>query len=218
MASTKSKSLQNLEERMKNMDTESLRYHILESAKNFKTSWVELGRALYTVWKDKMYKEWGYSSLDAFTAKEMGIKKQTAMKLLRSYYFLEKEEPRYLKPDFLQAQEASKVPSYESIDLLRMAKNKKILDQDDYANIKKEIFDDGFDTMQVRRDLTSLIRQRQELDPEEAHQKRKMATVKRLLTTLKSLKKEAELLKLLPAGLIKETASLISHIESEVSV
>ena len=100
----------------------------------------------------------------------------------------------------------------------RDAKNKKILDQDDYANIKKEIFDDGFDTMQVRRDLTSLIRQRQELDPEEAHQKRKMATVKRLLTTLKSLKKEAELLKLLPAGLIKETASLISHIESEVSV
>jgi DNA-directed RNA polymerase beta subunit len=213
----KTKSIDRLEEKMKEVDSDSLRYHILDNAKNFKTSWVELGRALYSVQKDKMYKEWGYSTFDIYTAKEIGIKKQTALKLLRSYYFLEKEEPQYLRKDFLEVTDAAKVPSYESVDILRQAKNKKMLDKEDYESIKKEIFEDGFDANKVRRDLTALIRERKEVDPQEALENRKLATVRRLLGTLKSLKKEAELLKLLPAQIIKETAELILRIEEEIS-
>jgi len=62
--------------------------------------------------------------------------------------------------------------------------------------------------------LTSLIRQREELEPEEAYQKRRFATVKRFLNTLKSLKKEIEVSKILPAAIIKEVAALISKLES----
>ena len=199
------------------MDADSFRYHVLESAKNFKTSWVDLGQALYAVWKDKLYKEWGYATLDTFTIKEIGIRKQTAMKLLKSYYFLEKEEPQYLKEDFVQAQDTAMIPGYETIDVLRMAKNKKMLDGQDYASLKKEIFEKGKDAREVKRDLTSLIRQRQELDPEEAYQKRRLATAKRFLSTLKSLKQELEISKLLPTPLIKEAASLISKLEAELS-
>jgi len=212
----KTKSIDRLEDKMKGLDSESLRYHILNNAKNFKTSWVELGRALYSVYKDKMYKEWGFSTFDIYTAKEIGIRKQTALKLLRSYMFLEKEEPLYLSKNFLEETDAAKVPSYESVDVLRQAKNKKSLDKDDYEHIKKEIFEDGFDANKVRRDLSALIRERKELDPQEAEEQRKMATVRRLVSTLKSLKKEAELLKLLPAPIIRETAELIRRIEEEV--
>jgi len=217
MEKYKSKSLKNIEEMMQNTDLDPLRYRVLEGAKNFKTSWIELGQALYSVWKDKLYREWGFTTFEAYTAKETGIRKQTAMKLLRSYYFLEKEEPWYLKQDFINSKDAAKVPSYESIDILRMARNKKALDESDYENIKKEIFDDGLDARQVRRGLTSLIRQRQELAPEEAQRKRKEATIKRLIGTLKSLMKEAEILKLLPAPLVKETAELIKRLEEHVS-
>ncbi|MDD5595453.1 MAG: hypothetical protein PHY94_04300, partial [Candidatus Omnitrophica bacterium] len=98
----KSKSLENIEEKMGQLDENSFRYHVLENAKGFKSSWIELGRSLYTVLKDKLYKEWGYGSFDIYTVKEIGIRKQTAMKLLRSYYFLEKEEPAYLKSDYMQ--------------------------------------------------------------------------------------------------------------------
>ena len=217
MDQTKTKSLRNIEEKMEGVDVDSLRYHILENAKNFKTSWIELGRSLYTVWKDKLYKDWGYGSIDIYTAKEIGIKKQTAMKLLRSYYFLEKEEPAYLKKEFVDTAEATQVPSYEAIDVLRMAKSKKGLDEEDYASIKKEIFEKGRDAREVKRDLSSLIRERQELDPEEAYQKKRSAAVKRLIGTLKALKQEVELQKLLPAALIKETASLIKKLEEELS-
>jgi hypothetical protein len=213
----KTKSLKGIEERMENLDKNSLRYQILESAKNFKTSWIDLGRALYCVWKDKMYKEWGFGTFESYTAKEIGIRKQTAMKLLRSYYFLEKEEPIYLKNDYVESSKAAVIPSYESVDLLRLAKNKKTLDRQDYANLKKEIFENGKDYRQLRHELTAMIRQREELEPEEAQQKRKLANVKRLLSALKTLKQEAEILKLLPASLIKETASLINKLEAEIS-
>ncbi len=218
MEPPKSKSLRSIEQKMQDLDENSLRYHILESAKNFKTSWVQLGQVLYVAWKDKLYKEWGYAQFDIYTAKEIGIKKQTAMKLLKSYYFLEKEEPAYLAKDYAQSADASTVPSLEAIDVLRMAKNKKELEARDYAHLKNEIFEKGKDAPELKRDLTALMRQRQELAPEEAWEKRRLSTVKRLLSTLKSLKKEAETLKLLSSPILKEASELIKHIEAEIHV
>jgi hypothetical protein len=212
----KPKSLQNIEEKMSGLDAGSLRYHVLESAKNFKISWVELGRSLYSVWKDKLYKDWGFSTFDAYTAKEIGIKKPTAMKLLRSYYFLEKEEPVYLKNDYVESADAAKVPSYEAVDLLRKVKDKKTLDAEDYSKLKKDIFEGGKDAQQIKRDLTSLIRQREELEPEEAYRKKRVATLRRFIGSLKALKQEAEISKLLPAPLIKEAQELIKKIEEQI--
>lgn len=213
----KTKSVKNIEEKMKGLDENSLRFHILESAKNFKTSWVELGRALYSIWKDKLYKEWGYANFDTYASREIGIRKQTAMKLLRSYYFLEREEPEYLKENYVESASVAKLPGYESIDVLRLAKNKKNLDNQDYVQLKKEIFEKGKDAREIRRDLTTLMKQREELEPEEAWQKKKLSTVKRFLTALKSLKNEIEIAKLLPSSLIKEVAGLISKLEAEIS-
>jgi hypothetical protein len=198
------------------MDRDSLRYRILESAKLFKTSWINLGQALYSVWKDKLYKEWGYNSIESYTAREIGIRKQTAMKLLRSYYFLEKEEPGYLKEDYTESAEAGSLPTYESVDVLRMAKNKKILDEEDYASLKKAIFEKGRDARDARRDLTAMIRERQKLKPQEAWQKKKIATVKRFIGILKSLEREIETLKLLPQPLLRETVSLINKLEAQI--
>lgn len=209
--------MKNIEEKMQGLDQEGLRYHILESAKNFKTSWVELGRSLYSAWKDKLYKEWGYNTFDNYVKSEIGIRKQTALKLLRSYYFLEKEEPGYLRQDYAESNEASQIPGYEAIDVLRLAKNKKEIEPGDYAHLKKEIFRNGKDSTQLKKDLTQLIRQRQELDPQEAYQKRRLTTVRRFLGTLKSLQREAELSKLLPAPTIKEISLLVAKLENELS-
>jgi hypothetical protein len=216
MDAAKTKSVQRLEEKMESLDAGSLRYHILESAKSFKTSWIELGRSLYSVMKDKLYKEWGYSTFEIYIAKEIGIRAQTAMKLLRSYYFLEKEEPAYLQQEFSESTAAAKIPSYEAVDVLRQAKNKKELNKEDYANVRKEIFEKGRDAREVKKDLTALIRERKEDSPEEAYEKRRYSTVKRFLGVLKSLKQEMESGKLLPAPLIKEASQLIKKMEEEI--
>lgn len=217
MDEQKTKSLRNIEEKMENLDSGSLRYHILESARNFKSSWIELGRSLYSAWKDKMYKEWGYVNFDVYVSREIGIRKQTAMKLLKSYYFLEKEEPQYLRKDYAQDSHAANIPSYESVDILRQAKNKKVLDEDDYRNLKKEIFEKGRDAQELKKNLGVIIRQRQEMDPEEAQEKKRLALARRILGQLRMLKQEAEVLKMLPMPLIKELDALIKKIDAEAA-
>jgi len=218
MGNPKPGSIRRIEEKMAGLEDDSFRKHVLASAKDFKTSWIELGRALYTVWKDKLYKEWGYSNFQSYTAGEIGIRKQTAMKLVKSYYFLEKEEPQYLAKEYLAQIQTQLVPSHENVDLLRLAKNKKELEEEDYLRVKEDIFQKGKDSRQVKRDLTALIRQREELDPQQAWQKRKTASIKRMLSLLKSLKQDIETSKLLPVSILKDTEGLIKRLEAEIKI
>lgn len=217
MHTYKTKSLENIEQRIKDIDENSFRYQVLKCAKDFKTSWIKLGRALYSVWKDKLYKEWGYNTFEAYIAKEIGIRKQTAMKLLRSYWFLEKEEPQYLKNEYVENVDASRLPNYESVYVLRQAKTKSELDENDYTRLKKEVFEKGRDAHDIKKDLTALIRQRRELEPQEAWKEKRLTTVKRFITTLKSLKYEIETSKLLPTSLIKEAGELIKKLEAGIN-
>ena len=76
---------------MGELDPQSFRYSVLEAARGFKSSWIDLGQLLYSVSKDKKYKDWGFLTFEAYCEKEVGIKQATAMKMLKSYYFLEKE-------------------------------------------------------------------------------------------------------------------------------
>ncbi len=212
----KTKSLERIEEKMGSVEEDSIRFRALRGAKNFKSSWIELGQALYSVWKDKAYKEWGYITFDAYTQKEIGIKKSTAMKLLKSYYFLEKEEPAYLDKEYSLTKSPATVPNYESVNLLRLAKDKNALDKDDYQRFKKDVLETGKDSGQVKRDITALMRQREELTPDQARQRHKMSVVKRIISTLKSLKTDAESRKFLPANLVKELAVLVGKLEKEI--
>ncbi|MGD8327747.1 MAG: hypothetical protein PVF65_12615, partial [Sphingomonadales bacterium] len=180
------------------------------------TSWTELGQALYSVWKDKLYAKWGYMTFDAYTAKEIGIRKQTALKLLKSYYFLEREKAPYLQQDYVESAKAAVVPGYESIDVLRKAKMD--LDAGDYERLRKDVFEKGKDAQEVKKDLTALLKQRDELEPEEARRKKKITAVRRLLGTLKSLQKDVELLKLLPAKDIADVRRLVEKLENELGV
>ncbi|MFA6356561.1 MAG: hypothetical protein WCY23_05575 [Candidatus Omnitrophota bacterium] len=213
----KTKAIQNIEKKMEGLDESSLRYRVLQNVMQFKTSWIELGQSLYSVWKDKLYRDWGYLTFEAYTAKEIGVRKDTAMKLLRSYSFLEKEEPQYLKKDNEDPSDAASIPGYEAVNLLRMAKNKKEIDEDGYESLKKNVFEKGKDFREVKKDLTALIRQREDLDPQEARNRRKSSAIRRVVSTLKGLKNDIEMAKLLPASTIKDIKDLIDKLESEIS-
>ena len=216
MDTLKTKAVGRIEEAMRGVEDGSLRHRILKSAKEFKVSWVELGRALYTAWKDKLFKSWGYTTFDAYTAGEIGIRKATALKLLKSYYFLEKERSPYLDEEYLDSSEAVRVPPVESIDLLRRAKEGKKIDEEDYAALRSSVFEKGHDPGDVKRELTRMITQRRELDPDEAFATRQRAALKRLLGTLRSLAREAEVSTLLSAALLREIAGLVQRLEAEL--
>lgn len=212
----KTKTITNIENKMEELDPASLRYLALRNAKGFKTSWIELGQVLYKVWKDKVYKEWGYSEFDAYAAKEIGIRKETSLKLLRSYSFLEKEEPGYLKKDYAEKTEAGKMPTYEAVDVLRKASGSKKLDAEDYSRIKKYVLHDGKDAKEVRKDLSDMIREKQLLDPTELREKNRKAILKRFASLLRSVSGEIRAEKLLPEEILRDAEKLIKKIEEEI--
>lgn len=208
--------MERLDEIIENIGEGSYRQHVLQVSKNFKTSWMELGQALYAVWKDKLYREWGYSAFDVYTAKEIGLKKQTAMKLLRSYFFLEKEEPDYLQKGYRESANTASLPNFEAVDVLRRAKKKNMLDEEDYNALKNKVLKEGQGAEEVRKDLTLLIKEREELEPEEAVKQKRLGAIKRFLAVLKSIKRDIELLKLFPDTIVKQINSLLEKLESEV--
>ncbi len=193
----------------------SMRDVALEASKSFKSSWVELGRILYSIWKDKLYKEWDYQQFDIYVSKELGIRKQTSLKLLRSYYFLEKEEPMYLQKEYAEDADSREIPSYEAVDVLRLAKSKNI-GEEDYVKLKEDLFVKGKDSHEMKKDLTAMMRQREELDPQEAWQKRKETNIRRFIGTLRSLKREMDETKILPSAMAQEVNALIKKLESQL--
>lgn len=216
MERVKTKALESIERKMENVEKDSIRYRILECAKSFKASWLDLGQALYTVWKDKLYKGWGYVTFEAYTAKEIGIRKETALKLLKSYYFLEKEEPAYLGKARSDSTRPTAVPSLESVNALRLAKGRREVDEDSYTNLKRGVFEGAKEAHEVRRDVTALIRQREDASPDEARAKRRITSLKRLLSVLKSLKRDLEISNLISVSTIREVTHLIDTVESEL--
>ena len=216
MAFPKTKSITKIEEKMGEIDEESLRYQTLQSARRFKTSWIELGQYLQTVWRDKHYKSWGYTSFESYCNKEIAIKQSTALKLLRSYYFLEREEPSFLKTKLADSDNVVKLPSCDSVDILRLAKDKKGLNEKDYKTLRYRVMDEAEEPKEVRSELRSILESYPEAHSEDEKRRRQQGTVKRFLGTLKNLRKEIEDNGVLSRKLALEIDQLIVKIESEL--
>lgn len=212
----KTKAIEQIERHMEGLDQGSFRYEVLACAKQFKTYWIELGRYLYTIWKDKLYKEWEYISFEAYCAKEIGIKHTTASKLLKSYYFLEKEEPEFLKPEYIEAHRPNDLPSLESVNLLRLARANKNLDEADYRTLRAKALERPHNVSDLRQTFRNFVESAQGIDPEEIHRKRRIANLRRLITLLRQVTKEAEFADMLPKSVLSEAARLVEKLEAEI--
>jgi len=212
----KTKTISDIENKMVGLDEKSLRYQTLQSAKRFKTTWVELGHYLQTVWRGKHYKSWGYVSFESYCSKEIGIRTSTALKLLRSYYFLEREEPTFLKTKLIDSNKIIELPSVDSVDILRLARDKKGLDEEDYKILRHSVLDKGEEPKEIRSKLRSILESYAESDPEEKQKKKYRATINRFLSTLRSLKREMEHSAMLSKRIVGEVDRLIAKIEAEM--
>ncbi|HQP91920.1 MAG TPA: hypothetical protein PLU24_04520 [Candidatus Omnitrophota bacterium] len=214
----KTKSIRNIEQKMSEIEPGSLRYQVLDASRTFKSSWIALGQILYTVYKDKMFKEWGYMTFEAYVKAELGLQKQTASKLLHSYYFLEKNEPQFLKSVQEKEEiEPKTIPSVDAVNVLRLAANNKELTEEDYQGFKKNVFEDGAEGKEVKKQVGLRLRSiREEEDPQKARLERRNQTLRRLYATLRTLEKELHSAKLVSERTAKELEKLLGYIETEI--
>ncbi len=133
MASTAEK----LGARAEELPEQSLRRKVLEGARRFKSAWVDFGRLLTQVKREALWREWGYASFDAYCAKELFIRKQTAEKLTLSYGFLERHEPAVASA----ANPPKPPPSFEVIEVLSRAEAAGRLPAEGYQELRDQVWE-----------------------------------------------------------------------------
>ena len=166
---TESKASQAITEKMEQIEPGTPRYNVLDTARRFKTTWVDLGRTLWEVRQKKLFLQWGYEKFDDYCQGEIRIKPRTASKLTASYSFLKTEEPSVLRRDGVE----KPVPDVQVIDMLRRIHDDDDFPRKEFERIKEIAFDDA-----------SLAKVRQEVRehrPEPAPPPRAQL-IKRLLT------------------------------------
>jgi hypothetical protein len=126
-----------IETLMEHLEPGSDRYRVLDVARRFKSSWVELGEELLKVSQASLYRSWGYDSFEEYCQKEIRIRKPTAQKLTQAYRFISREEPHLLA----EGPPLQSVPDYRSIDLLRQAREEQSFSEEDYATLRQTVIE-----------------------------------------------------------------------------
>lgn len=197
---------------------DELRKKTLDAAKRHKASWIELGQFLYSIHKDKLYKGWGFLAFETYCKKELGLKDSTAAKLLKSYLFLEKEEPRLAAIPNASSEEKipDTIPSYESVNLLRLAKENKNIPTEDFAELRQSVIREAKEPKEVRAQMKKIIEEQNPRSEKEVRKTKRNAAIKRLVSTLMSTKMELESDGLLPGYLAKQMNELMEKLKAQI--
>ncbi len=198
----KSKGEMVIERIMQELDPQSERYRILATAKQFKSSWVELGEKLLDVQKKGVFRQWGYDSFEDYCSREVRIKQPTAQKLTLAYRYLEKEEPELLA----RRTELKPLPDYRSIDLLRQAKEELDLPADDYANLRRTVLEEERSHPTVQKQFREVAGDRLPTDPA-LPLRHALGAARRLHNTLQPLPE-------VPADFIDAVSRLVNWLEA----
>lgn len=202
----KSTGERHIERIMDDLDPASERYQVLETAKRFKSSWVELGDRLLYVSSRNLYREWGYGSFEDYCVREIRIKKGTAEKLTLAYRYMEKHEPELMA----RRDEPRPLPDYRSVDLLRQAREEKGFSDEEYAELRKSVVEDerSHPTVLKRFKEVAATRNEEPADPL-APLRMSLATARRLDTALRGVEG-------LSGGYQEMVGNLITHLEEEL--
>lgn len=131
-----SSTAERIQTRIEELPEGSPRRRVLEAARRFKASWVELARLLVQVKRDESWREWGHASFDRYCTAELFIRKQTAEKLLASYGFLERHEPALAKP-----RGEPRAPAFEVIEVLSRAEAAGRLSESGWQELREEVLE-----------------------------------------------------------------------------
>ena len=135
MPHRKSRAQAEIEAQLTSLDPKSFRFEVLSSARDFRASWVALGDHLTDVREKEHYREWGYTSFEAYCRREVRLGNETANKLTRSFGYV-----RDHQPSALTARENRELPPLDVVDLLSRARDRAKVSEKDMQTIEQEVF------------------------------------------------------------------------------
>jgi hypothetical protein len=197
-----------LQKKAQSVPPGTFRHTVLVSAKRFKSTWAELGKLLVQVRDEAKYEEWGYPSFEAYCLKELHIKKQTALKLTRSFSFLAKHEPpeAVTEEDFPQ-----KAPAFEVVEVLADAADRGQLSPAEYRSLRDSIWNPEKSATELKREFTERFpRPPPEPPPENVQLRRLAQMARKLASELSGTRK-------VPSAIAERAAALADEVEELAS-
>ncbi len=128
-----------------------IREVVLQAARQFKSSWFDLARLLVQVRRENLFIEWGYDSFESYCGKELHLRRQTALKLTRSYSFLDKHDPKRMAA----TDAGRRAPAFEVVEVLAEAEERGQLSSDEYRAIRESIWDPDRPPAQLKQELSA---------------------------------------------------------------
>src|SRR3989338_4615000 len=130
------------------------------------------------------------------------------MKLLRSYSFLEREEPRFLKKQTIEERKPTQIPSYESVNALRLAKESERISEDDYETLREDVMDNVKEDAEVKKKIKYILKSNAPKATPEEKEERKVQIVVKFLSQLRTARHEMGLLSF-PTKIVKQIDDLV---------
>jgi hypothetical protein len=181
----------------------SLRHTVLTSARRFKSSWAELGKLLVQVRDEAKYEEWGYQTFEAYCAKELHIRKATALKLTRSFSFLDRHEPEEARSEEV----VQRAPAFEVVEVLADAEERGQLTPDEYKSLRESIWNPDKPAAELKREFSERFPKPPPAPPVEGMQLRGFAK------TARKLSGELNGSRLVPSDIAERAAALAEDLE-----
>lgn len=185
----------------------SLRHTVVSAARRFKSTWVELGKLLVKVRDEALFTEWGYPTFDNYCSKELHIRKATADKLVRSFSFLSRHEPKVVANDNV----VEVAPAFEVVEVLAGAEERGQLSAQEYQSIRESIWNPEKPAAELRREFNERFPRPAPEPPAEDVQLRRLAlAARKLAQELKGCRK-------IPDVIAERAAALAGDVEEMAS-
>ncbi len=159
--------------RIQELPEGSFRRRVLEGARRFKGSWVELAGLLSEVKRTAAWREWGWESFEGYCARELFVRKQTAEKLTLSYGFLERHEPDLARDD------PARAPPFEVIEVLSRAEEQGRLPAGAWRELREEVLESPPPSAALSRQIAERWGPEERPHPPPAERLRRLAAAAR---------------------------------------
>lgn len=174
--------LEQLADGLKAAGDDALRLEVVQRARRFKRSWVEMAEALVHVNDSRAYERWGYNDLHEYCAKELRIRPQTVDKLTGSYSALRAHAPEVLARDGV----ARTIPTIDAVDYFARALERRGGDDMEPSaelvdDLHKAVFDEALPVEAIKKRFNPLFQPQKTSAPSDVELfERTRATARRL--------------------------------------
>lgn len=146
----------NLRERsLLEQGADPLRIEILQRARRFKRSWIDMAEALLKVKASGVFQEWGYADLYAYCEEELLIKRRTVDKLAGSFSTIQQHAPQVLEED-----RDVPIPNYDAVDYFKKvmeAPDSSPHDPEVMEELRSAVFEEGQPANMLRKHFNPIF-------------------------------------------------------------